>query len=127
MSDQDDEQLTLREALETERDRTAARLAGLERIFESVVESSALAPPDDEHDPEGSTVGFERAQIAKLLENDTALLADLDRAIERLNAGVYGICVDCGQAIAMERLVALPTARRCTDCAHGAQSPLRRR
>src|SRR5437764_1067415 len=127
MSDQDDEQLTLREALETERARTAARRAGLERTFEAVVESSALAPPDDEHDPEGSTVGFERAQIAKLLENDTALLADLDRAIERLNAGVYGICVDCGQAIAMERLVTLPTARRCTDCAHGAQSPLRRR
>ncbi|MDQ6910463.1 MAG: TraR/DksA C4-type zinc finger protein [Actinomycetota bacterium] len=127
MNSDDEDQQTLREALTAERDRTAARIAGLERTFESVVESSALAPPDDEHDPEGSTVGFERGQITKLLESDRTHLADLDRAIERLHAGVYGICADCGQAIAMERLVALPAARRCADCAHGAQSPLRRR
>ncbi len=127
MTDQDDEQGTLREALIAERERTAARLAGLERTFESVVESSALASPDDEHDPEGSTVGFERAQIAKLVENDRAHLTDLERAIERLHAGVYGICANCGHAIALERLVTLPAARTCAGCAHAAQSPLRRR
>src|SRR4051794_31252107 len=77
MTGDDDEQYALREALTDEREKTAARLAGLERIFESVIESAVLAPPDDEHDPEGSTVGFERAQIAKLLQNDKAHLADL--------------------------------------------------
>jgi RNA polymerase-binding transcription factor DksA len=127
MTDQDGEQEALRAALTIEREKTAARLAGLERTFESVIESSALAPPDDEHDPEGATVGFERAQIAKLLQNDKAHLADLDRAIERLHAGVYGVCVDCGQDIAVERLVTLPAARTCAGCAFGAQSPLRRR
>jgi RNA polymerase-binding transcription factor len=127
MIGEDREHEALREALNVEREKTAARLAGLERTFESVIESSVLAPPDDEHDPEGSTIGFERAQIAKLLENDKAHLADLDRAIERLDAGVYGICVDCGQDIAVERLVTLPAARTCAGCAFGAQSPLRRR
>ncbi|HUQ62193.1 MAG TPA: TraR/DksA C4-type zinc finger protein [Acidimicrobiales bacterium] len=120
------EQATLQAALVAERERTAARVAGLERAFESVVESSAAAPPDDEHDPEGSTAGFERAQISTLLENDKAHLADLDRALERLNAGVYGICHTCGHEIVVERLVALPAARTCAGCAHAVHSPLRR-
>ncbi|MDQ6910470.1 MAG: TraR/DksA C4-type zinc finger protein [Actinomycetota bacterium] len=39
---------------------------------------------------------------------------------------MYGICSDCGQSIALERLVTLPAARTCTGCAFAAQSPLRR-
>lgn len=120
------DQATLEAALTAERERTAARLAGLEQTFESVVESSAVAPPDDEHDPEGSTAGFERAQISKLLHDDRAHLADLDRAIDRLHAGVYGICDSCGADIAVERLVALPAARTCAGCAHAARAGLRR-
>ncbi|HEX8769201.1 MAG TPA: TraR/DksA C4-type zinc finger protein [Acidimicrobiales bacterium] len=127
MAGEDDEHAALGEALTVERARTAERVTGLERTLESVVDSAELAPPDDEHDPEGSTVGFERAQIAKLLENDRAHLVELDRAIERLRGGVYGTCVECGQDIAVERLVILPAARTCTGCAFGAQSPLRRR
>jgi DnaK suppressor protein len=126
MTGEQNENATLEDALIQERERTSARVAGLEQTFESVVESSSAAPPDDEHDPEGSTVGFERAQLSKLLADDRAHLADLDRAIERLHAGVYGICHNCGQDIAVERLVTLPAARTCAACAYAAQSPLRR-
>ena len=46
------------------------------------------------------------------------------KAIARLDAGSYGICVGCGEVIAAERLAALPTAAECIVCArapHGAR------
>jgi DnaK suppressor protein len=39
-----------------------------------------------------------------------------DRARDRMAQGVYGICEDCGQKIAAERLEALPDATRCVAC-----------
>jgi RNA polymerase-binding transcription factor DksA len=41
---------------------------------------------------------------------------DIAEAFQRMEAGVYGICVDCGHEIAHERLVILPLARRCLPC-----------
>ena len=43
-------------------------------------------------------------------------LADVERAIARVEAGTYGRCVDCGETIAPERLLAVPYAARCIDC-----------
>ncbi|MBI3697002.1 MAG: TraR/DksA family transcriptional regulator [Acidobacteria bacterium] len=40
----------------------------------------------------------------------------LDAALDRLDSGDYGICVDCGAAIASKRLVAIPWASRCIAC-----------
>ncbi|HEV2110219.1 MAG TPA: TraR/DksA family transcriptional regulator [Gammaproteobacteria bacterium] len=41
---------------------------------------------------------------------------DIEQALARMHAQTYGICVDCGQAIGLERLQAYPTAKRCRDC-----------
>jgi DnaK suppressor protein len=51
--------------------------------------------------------------------NDEAVgeLRDIGRALERLDAGDYGICENCGEAINPERLEALPYATRCIACA----------
>lgn len=43
-------------------------------------------------------------------------LREAEEALERLRAGTYGICEDCGAAISGDRLRALPTARRCIKC-----------
>jgi DnaK suppressor protein len=40
----------------------------------------------------------------------------LDAAIERQQAGTYGICADCGEPIGDERLAARPAALRCIAC-----------
>ena len=93
------------------------RIAALTREFEGIVESAALGATDDEHDPEGATIAFERAQTASLLEQAHARLADLDEAIRRIEAGTYGRCDDCGQPITADRLAARPAARTCIGCA----------
>lgn len=104
-------------ALVAERARTAARIAGLTRSFDDIVASSAITPPDDEHDPEGSTVAFERAQVAALLDDARGHLAEVELAHDRLERGTYGICERCGQRIAPGRLRARPAARTCVACA----------
>jgi DnaK suppressor protein len=109
------------EALAADRADTVARLAALTREFDGIVESAALGATDDEHDPEGATIAFERAQVASLLEQARRHLADLDEAIRRVEAGTYGRCDDCGQPITAERLAARPAARTCIGCAARAR------
>ena len=84
------------------------------------MEAAALSPPDDEHDPEGSTVGFERALVIDLLSQAEADVAALDLALERLDAGAYGRCEACSRAIPAERLAANPTTRHCVACAQAS-------
>jgi DnaK suppressor protein len=112
----DDRAAVLREA----RARVEARMGELAQAFDEIVESSRAANLDDEHDPEGATVGFERAQVAALLERATTQLAELDLALERLRLGSYGICEHCGRAIAPARLAAQPATRSCVSCAASA-------
>lgn len=108
---------SLRESLIVDRERTLAGIAGMAGDFDAVVEASALDTPDDEHDPEGATIGFERAQLSAVLAHTRAHLADIDAALERLDAGAYGLCERCGQPIAAERLAAHPATRTCIACA----------
>ena len=72
---------------------------------------------DDEHDPEGATIAFERAQVETLVRQLQQHLADIDAAERRLDDGGYGICERCGKAIPEARLEARPTARTCVGCA----------
>lgn len=51
-----------------------------------------------------------------VINQDVEDARDIKAARERLLAGTYGICVDCGEAIAYERLLAYPTAKRCIHC-----------
>lgn len=111
-----------------ERAGAVARLGGLERDLAAIVEAAALTPPDDEHDPEGSTIGFERALVSDLAEQARQDIAALDSALDRLDRDDYGRCERCGQAIPPERLAAHPTARACVACAalRPARQPNRR-
>jgi DnaK suppressor protein len=106
-----------RELLEAERQQALRRLAGLNGDFDEVVAASRDANADDEHDPEGATIAFERSQVAALALQVQDHLAELEAAIERLAANTYGICEKCGQPIAKARLEARPTARTCIECA----------
>ena len=54
-----------------------------------------------------------------------AQLRDVDDALARVAAGTYGTCVDCGHAIAIERLEVLPDAARCISCQRVADSQAR--
>jgi RNA polymerase-binding transcription factor DksA len=88
----------------------------LRRELDDVIASASSTTGDDEHDPEGATIGFERAQAQALLDQALAQLTNIDAAVIRRAAGSYGICIDCGQPIAPERLEVLPAAERCVRC-----------
>lgn len=105
-----------RQRLLAERDRTRRRLAELTGDFRQIVEAAASANLDDEHDPEGATVAFERSQVATLVRQAEHQLAELDDALGRLDAGAYGTCERCGGPVPDARLEARPTARTCVSC-----------
>ena len=99
-----------------ERRATAERLAALAGQIAALAEQQALTTHDDEHDPEGVTIGFERAQLLGLQAGARHDLGALDRAADRLVAGTYGQCLRCGAPIPAERLEALPAAETCLAC-----------
>jgi RNA polymerase-binding transcription factor DksA len=93
-------------------------IESLNRQWTDIVQASALSANDDEHDPEGVTVAFERAQVQGLLDQARIDLTDLDRAAGRVREGTYWTCAGCAGPIAEERLVALPATRTCITCAN---------
>jgi DnaK suppressor protein len=95
----------------------AAEAATLARDLEALFRASRDSNADDEHDPEGATIGFERAQLTALLAAARGRIAEVDDALRRIDVATYGICERCGQLIADERLAARPFARFCMACA----------
>ena len=102
--------------LAAERTATIERIAGLERDLTGIIES-ASAGADDEHDPEGATLAFERQHAAALLTQARQQLGRIDAALDRVAAGTYGYCLTCGDPIAQARLAARPAATTCIRCA----------
>ncbi len=114
----DQERAALRERLLAERENAERRLVELERTFDELVAAADLEPPDDEHDPDGTTA-YERAQVTSLAAATHRRREELDRALAALDSGGdgYGICELCGGPIGVERLEALPGATWCVSCA----------
>jgi DnaK suppressor protein len=101
--------------IDAERSTTLERLRGLEGDVARIVEASEGSNADDEHDPEGATIAFERAQSLALASAAAEHLRELASAEERLADGTYGVCDVCGQHVAEARLEAIPTARTCVN------------
>ncbi|MGZ4681341.1 MAG: TraR/DksA family transcriptional regulator [Acidimicrobiales bacterium] len=106
-----------REAILSERNRAAELTEALAEGLGDIILSGDLANIDDEHDPDGATNAFERAQATALLEQSRTRVRELDAALDRLAAGTYGTCVGCGADIGAERLEALPATETCVRCA----------
>ncbi|MFF5175648.1 TraR/DksA family transcriptional regulator [Micromonospora sp. NPDC000089] len=107
----------IREELLRLRVDAEAEAATLARDLEALFAASRDSNADDEHDPEGATIGFERAQLIALLGAARARIADVDDALRRVEAATYGVCERCRQPIAEERLAIRPFARCCVACA----------
>jgi DnaK suppressor protein len=105
------------ERLLTLRREVLARLAGLERDLASSIDAARSANADDEHDPEGATIAFEREHVAAHIARAREQLREVDAALGRLADGTYGVCTRCGRPIAAGRMSARPAATACIDCA----------
>jgi RNA polymerase-binding transcription factor DksA len=112
----DAERAALRELVTVERARAQRRLSSLERTFDEMIDAADLEPPDDEHDPEGTTA-YERAQITSLAAEARTRLIQLDRALTEIDDEGYGTCRRCGRPIGWPRLQAQPGTTRCIRCA----------
>jgi DnaK suppressor protein len=106
-----------RQELEARLETSTRQIAVLQRQLDAMIEASREDNADDEHDPEGSTIAFERQQLAALLQRAFRARDDARHALDQMDAGLYGVCERCGGAIAPERLEARPDARLCIDCA----------
>ena len=111
----------VRTSLLRELDAVDRRLASLDAEFDDIVAGSELVNTDDEHDPEGATIAFERAQVASLRDGASRQRASIDAALRALDDGTYGICVGCGAPIGAERLDAVPGTELCVRCAGAAR------
>ena len=109
-----------RSRLDAERASVSDRVDALRTEFDWLAGDSEDANGDDEHDPEGSTLAFERARVAALLADAESHLDELDLAVAKVTAGTYAVCEICGGAIPPARLEALPATRVCVDCATAA-------
>ena len=69
---------------------------------------------DDQADT--GTKTLEREQELSIVHNRLDLLTQVERAIERISSGTYGVCEGCGKPIAKARLQAFPSATLCVEC-----------
>ncbi|MET9268095.1 TraR/DksA C4-type zinc finger protein [Kribbella sp. NPDC003557] len=106
-----------RDLLEAQRREALQRLASLTGDFHEVVAASRDSNADDEHDPEGATIAFERSQVTSLVQQVQQQLAEIEAAFDRLSVGTYGTCENCTQPIPLARLQVRPAARTCITCA----------
>ena len=107
---------TTAQVLAAEQTAVLGRLTRLELELSGIIESGS-AGADDEHDPEGATLAFERQHAAALLSQARQHLADIEAAMLRLAEGEYGSCAACGEPIGAARLAARPAATTCIRCA----------
>jgi DnaK suppressor protein len=106
-----------REALLEERRRVTAAIENLHEDHPgSMAEETGEDAVFDNHLADTATETYDRELDYTLEENSEHVLADINAALERIEAGTYGICAKCGKQIAEERLDARPWATLCIDC-----------
>lgn len=94
----------------------AERLELLDEIAHYKVMASSHNPGLGNHMADDGTEAFEQAKALALNEQHKRTLAEIERALGRMDAGTYGFCERCGTAIDFARLKALPHATLCIRC-----------
>ena len=67
---------------------------------------------------------YTREFLYSLSDTDRNTLVRIDQALERIDDGTYGTCLNCSQAMAEKRLTAVPWAPHCIDCQELAEKGL---
>ena len=107
----------LRRRLSELRATSLERADRLAASFADIVEGASDVATDDEHDPEGHTIAWERQQLAALIDEARQTAVALNAALRRTDEGTYGRCTACGDEINAARLEALPATATCISCA----------
>jgi DnaK suppressor protein len=108
-----------RELLVEKREAVAAALEHLHKENSRSLEDETgelVSGSADQHLADTATETVEREIGSTLEEHDERLLVAIDAALQRIEDGTYGKCVNCGAPIPEERLEAMPWATLCIDC-----------
>jgi DnaK suppressor protein len=107
----------LRAELESDREALRAQVTRLEAEF---AEESQTRPSSDDEVDTGSATS-ERERTMSLARHARGQLALIEEALERVEAGTYGVCVTCGQGIDPDRLEARPQSVQCMTCQRASE------
>ena len=99
-----------------------ARLRRLVEEYEQELQEARLTESSSDRSPEpgnaeAGSMKFEYEKELSIEQNTLDLLGKVERALERVHQGGYGICESCGNSIPVERLNVLPYTAVCVDCA----------
>jgi DnaK suppressor protein len=103
---------TIRRTLLNRREELASEL---ERLTTPPTEGAAVS--FGKRIGDGTTEAVERLSTTATAKSIASSLADVNRALAKLDEGSYGLCDVCGKPITPARLEALPAASLCVDCA----------
>jgi DnaK suppressor protein len=106
----------LRKQLLEERERVCREISELDADLSESLEDSSGESPYDQHMAETAAVTLDREIDLTLKDNAQAALAQIDRALHKLEDGSYGQCDKCGKSIGEGRLSIAPFATLCVDC-----------
>ncbi|TXS50945.1 TraR/DksA family transcriptional regulator [Streptomyces sp. t39] len=100
--------------LEGEAARLTAEITSSESALAGLMRDSGDGAGDDEADT--GTKNITREHEMALAANAREMLEQTERALERLDAGTYGLCESCGNPIGKARMQAFPRATLCVEC-----------
>jgi DnaK suppressor protein len=104
----------LRARLEEERAEVQAQLSTIEENSFAASQSDLTGEVAfDDETADAGTATFERERDLSIEQNARDLMRKIDRALERIRTGTYGICERCGRPIGKERVRAIPYADLC--------------
>ena len=118
-----EEMKAYRESLERLRDRLHGDLTQMtDEALGSTSENAGNLSHTPTHQADEGTDVFDQEFDLSMIENDQETLIQIDQALDRIDAGTYGACTECGKLVAKPRLQALPYTRTCIDCARALES-----
>lgn len=106
-----------REVLERKRQELSNVLSS---SFDDMREGDNSELTNSDYDDMGSTVDTDTAY--RLMELGSVEIEEIDRALQRMDAGTYGLCEECDAQINIERLKALPFTPMCINCKRLSES-----
>lgn len=108
--------IRFREKLLEERQRVLEAIEYLHEENPGSLKDETEDSTVDNHLADLATVTLDREIDYTLEENSENVLKEIDKALEKIEAGTFGVCETCGKTIAEERLAAIPYATQCIDC-----------
>ncbi|WP_193664654.1 TraR/DksA family transcriptional regulator [Nocardioides kribbensis] len=100
--------------LHEQHDHIAQVIADQEQELSGLMRDSGDGAGQDQADVGASS--FERDHELTVLNNERDKLAQIERALARIDDGTYGVCESCGEPIGKNRLMAFPRATLCMTC-----------